>query len=367
MFVTKRYIPILLAAGLLVALAPACTKNEVRQAEGMPLEFGTYSGRATRADGSLTTTTSLPSGTSFKVFGLHATAKGTFDGTNSSNFMTGVTVTYDGTNYTYSPLRYWPSDKDNNNFLTFWAYYPAGDANITSATNNLKYTDSLNYKVPADLTKQSDLMLSEMSATSLDLTYSTTASGYDAGTVVLTFRHQLAKVEVKARLAKDTKLTSASIDTIRFKNIESAGTLATTYSAGTTTRAWKKQSQPLEYSDSNLVSITDTNAVSVTKTPFLLLPQSLTVDTDTTTDGSQVAILEVAFTIYYGTNKSISDHLIIDLGKVKNASKTSIDTWEMNKQYVYTLVFGSDSIVITADTTDWQTGQGGNETVEGES
>ena len=101
--------------------------------------------------------------------------------------------------------------------------------------------------------------------------------------------------------------------------------------------------------------------------PFLLLPQSLTVDTDTTTDGSQVAILEVAFTIYYGTNKSISDHLIIDLGKVKNASKTSIDTWEMNKQYVYTLVFGSDSIVITADTTDWQTGQGGNETVEGES
>ncbi len=349
MFVTKRHIHILLAAGLLVALVPACTKNEIRQAEDMPLDFGTYSGRATRADGTLTTTNALPSGSSFKVFGLHATTKGTFDGTNASNFMTEVEVTYDGTNYSYSPLRYWPKD-DGSNFLTFWAFYPAGDANVTSATNNLKYTDSLTYKVPADLSRQSDLMLSEISSASMDLTYSTTASGYDKGT-----------------LAKDTKVTKATIDTVMFRNIESVGTLTTAYSAGATTRAWKNQSVPVTYSDSNLVSVPDTNAVSLTKTPFLLLPQSLTADTDTTTDGSQVAILEVAFTIYYGTNKSISDHLIIDLGKVKNASKTSIDTWEMNKQYVYTLVFGSDSIVITADTTDWQTGQGGNETVEGES
>ena len=37
----------------------------------------------------------------------------------------------------------------------------------------------------------------------------------------------------------------------------------------------------------------------------------------------------------------------------------------MNKQYVYTLVLGADSIVINADTVDWLTGEGGNATVEG--
>lgn len=364
MFVTKRHIHILLAAGLLVALVPACTKNEIRQAEDMPLDFGTYSGRATRADGTLTTTNALPSGSSFKVFGLHATAKGTFDGTNASNFMTEVEVTYDGTNYSYSPLRYWPKD-DGSNFLTFWAFYPASDANVTSATNNLKYTDSLTYKVPADLSRQSDLMLSEISSASMDLTYSTTASGYDKGTVVLTFRHQLAKIEVRAKLAKDTKVTKATIDTVRFRNIESVGTLTTAYSAGATTRAWKSQSVPVTYSDSNLVSVPDTNAVSLTKTPFLLLPQSLTADTDATAEGSQTAILEVAFTIYYGNDKSLSDHAIINLGTVNDASNVPIEAWEMNKQYVYTLILGGDSIVINADTVDWLTGEGGNATVEG--
>ena len=364
MFVTKRHIHILLAAGLLVALVPACTKNEIRQAEDMPLDFGTYSGRATRADGTLTTTNALPSGSSFKVFGLHATTKWTFDGTNASNFMTEVEVTYDGTNYSYSPLRYWPKD-DGSNFLTFWAFYPAGDANVTSATNNLKYTDSLTYKVPADLSRQSDLMLSEISSASMDLTYSTTASGYDKGTVVLTFRHQLSKIEVRAKLAKDTKVTKATIDTVRFRNIESVGTLTTAYSAGATTRAWKSQSVPVTYSDSNLVSVPDTNAVSLTKTPFLLLPQSLTADTDAGAEGNQTAVLEVAFTIYYGNNKSLSDHAIINLGTVNDASNVPIEAWEMNKQYVYTLVLGGDSIVINADTVDWLTGEGGNATVEG--
>ena len=67
----------------------------------------------------------LPANTTFGVFAFYSTGNiGNLAPNNKPNFMSNEDVHYDGSTYTYAPVKYWP----NTGRLSFWAYAPY-DAN----------------------------------------------------------------------------------------------------------------------------------------------------------------------------------------------------------------------------------------------
>ena len=155
----KRFFLIATASVLLFG---ACSKNEVKTEDNL-IGFGSYTGLSTKAND--TFVTNLVG----KHFGVYAYAlKNTAfaDGiaTSTPGFMTNVDVNYDGPEcVNYSPLRYWPAD--NSNKLSFYGYYPYGDAKITSIPG--KETVGMGeygFSAVTDPTQMTDFMVSDVAA-----------------------------------------------------------------------------------------------------------------------------------------------------------------------------------------------------------
>lgn len=146
--------------GALAVVLASCTAKEplapetpevdpVANAESVPLDFGAYVNRgiATKAGavGELTTdkdgTTKLTdSNIGFGVFAYYNNGE-LYNEMAKPDFMYNQHITYDGANWGYSPLRYWPNEFGSNaeseevDRLTFFAYAPW--AQVTPSTGVL--------------------------------------------------------------------------------------------------------------------------------------------------------------------------------------------------------------------------------------
>lgn len=106
---------------------------------------------------------------------------------DSPNFMNNQKVTYDGSNWNYSPVKYWPNNEEDK--LSFYAYYPYretfdGDTIKAISSSNNKLT--INYCCP---NANIDLMASK------PITGQTYTESQ--GTVPLKFQHLLARVKFR--------------------------------------------------------------------------------------------------------------------------------------------------------------------------
>ena len=72
------------------------------------------------------TRAALPANTTFGVFAYY-TGTSTYRASSKPNFMYNEDVHYDGSTYTYAPVKYWPNT--NKEKISFWAYAPY-DANL---------------------------------------------------------------------------------------------------------------------------------------------------------------------------------------------------------------------------------------------
>lgn len=92
----------------------------------MPIEFSAAAeeGWQTRVSG-----TTFSSGDSFGIFAFYGSS-------TEPNFMNNQKVEYDGTAWTYSPIKYWPTS--NNAPLTFYAYYPYNPSAALTTEKNLR-------------------------------------------------------------------------------------------------------------------------------------------------------------------------------------------------------------------------------------
>ena len=103
-----------------------------------------------RFDSGVLTKTSLPSNTSFGVFAfLQNGVIGSYTGRWADlaskhwkpNFMYNEEVDFDGADYSYSPVRYWPSNSENT--ITFWAYWPYNsDVSMVNSSGLSDYSAS---------------------------------------------------------------------------------------------------------------------------------------------------------------------------------------------------------------------------------
>ena len=162
-----------------------------------------------------------------------------------------------GKNNTYNPGavdNFWPRTSGYD--YSFAAYYPYGGAGITAPTWTSGTVGVYGFTAQSTAATMVDFCVSDIAN---DMTYATTNSGYD-GTVQLTFRHTLCRVQFKFVKAQDASddLHIKILDA-KLNNVNTTGTLTATYAqpqppltpapgvAGTTTLAWSGVGTPANY------------------------------------------------------------------------------------------------------------------------
>ncbi len=370
-------------AALLAALCLAgCAKSIILDdgESSIPMQFGVYSARsaeATKADDSYVApgVTTLPSGSSFGVFAYYqegvvgtSTAHWT-DGGRTPDFMFAQQVSFDGAAYSYSPIRYWPANEENT--ISFWAYYPYG-AYSTDNTGTLKfYSDAactsaytasstglpvVEYTVPADPANQSDILFESFN--NKDKTYANCSP--TEGVVPLNFRHVLCAVQFAVEMPSgagsqgDLSLKeggsyvhdySFTFTDLTINGLPREG-ICTDVSAATV--SWTT-------SGSFDASSTVYNPSTGRTDNFILLPTTLG-------DGITLdATMELKFRAEDDPDNRSADLVYpftvtgLKLNTIEDASNTAITVWETGKRYVYTLQLSLDRIEFSAAVSDWDT------------
>lgn len=270
----------------------------------------------------------------------------------SPNFMFNQLVTKTGatssnlySDYTYSPLCYWPSNEENT--ISFWAYSPYNpleavlyEAGTYGTSDPVNYTRTSNglpdikFSVTNGL---DDLMTSTLAE---DRTY---VNCDPKGVVNFEFKHDLAWVEFKAKTAND--YTGITFTVTRVEIINACNDAV--YHPNTNT--WTNHTlvsgvdrQIVAFSGSQ--EIVYAEARSCSSNPMLMIPQELYRDASET-----------------GTVKARITYTQSEAGQ--NISKTveanlevsAIDEWETNNKYTYTFVISaSDAIQLSIQVEKWE-------------
>lgn len=274
--------PIYVPIAALVLLTGSCTNdNEPIATDSNAIAFQTsVQARAV--------TESFGQGDAFTVWGG-------YDG-NATNVFDDETVTYDGTNWSYSGgTRYWVSGKTYD----FYAVYPTGVGSC-SANGTITVADFVT-------SSNTDLMTAE----------ATGRSGDNPKIVPFTFRHELARVQVVAQCdpGVTATLNSASLD-----KVSTQGTLTRTSASAT----WNNTSSS---------TLTDNSGSQIVGTynlfggDLLLIPQT-------------PASLSVEIERSSGT--SINE--TFDLANYTNYTNGQ---WVAGEIYRYTIQIKQDNIAIT--------------------
>ena len=368
----KKYL--ILAAAAAMTLA-ACAKIETTAVNEdvfkAPIQFANYTPKAiSRADAAnYTDTTLLVTDADFDVFGW-STANGTsFTGSNGTNFMEWYTVTYkadgntDGTKNAYPDgYRYWPSG-DTPDYLSFYAYYPSNATGITAPAAGL---GAFSFTAAATAAAQVDFMVADVVK---DQTYDTsngnpgTNSSVD-GTVNLTFRHMLTRVQFKFKTTPDVikNGTVVKVTDVKLNNINTVGTLTSAYDGTATSTTWSAQGTPASYEvfvngadinefqlDSLAAPATNNDADIFLMVPQAMLdkadtnPQSVVVKWDVTTNGVTTHNTK---TLYFKNDLKTTDNI------TGPAAAMNLD-WAKNASITYTLTIGPKPILFTAEVVDW--------------
>lgn len=182
-----------------------CSNDEInvpQQSQGNnAIEFSTYLGR--NAQGSRGTETNDASIKSENGgFGVLAyyTEQADFADTNNNkpNFMWNQQVTYKGTNWVYTPVKYWPTKVGDK--VSFFAYAPyvksGNDKGIVLSSNSVAGAPTATITLPNDPSQTIDFV----AAVQMNKTYNDSAKANN--NVSFTLLHEMTRVKVQAKLDK---------------------------------------------------------------------------------------------------------------------------------------------------------------------
>lgn len=124
------------------------------------------------------------------------------------DFMNGQHVSYAGSGWTYSPVKYWPANSTDR--IDFLAYAPYGDSHLTVSGNTLTFT------VDSDPALQTDLVVA---APVKNASYAGNAAG-----IAFSFSHLLARLQFTARCTDATNDLCITSITLKV-NSHSKGTV----------------------------------------------------------------------------------------------------------------------------------------------
>lgn len=344
-----------------------CGKDELvseRTETPVPMTFGVYAKQPhqpeTKADGSYVASgTFLPSNSYFGVFaflqeGVIGGAAGAWAAdTWTPGFMFAQAVHFSGAEYDYSPLQYWPSNEENT--ISFWAYYPYG-AYAAGNTGALKlYADDacsetyttfseglprVKYTVDTAPAAQQDLMFDSFANT--DMTHDSCTP--TPGTVPLSFRHALCAVEFSFEMPSGSGTPGVdytfSFNSLTLNDIQMTGLCLDPAASPIVWSGW---------SGAEDLTTTVYDSVNERSETFLLLPQTLT--DDLTLDFDVVLKYPSADD---PTNRAADlEYPFHATGLKLNAATDGPAAWAAGTRYLYKLKLSLEKIEFSASVSSW--------------
>ena len=267
-------------------------------------------------------TTTLQNNTTFGVFAFYQegtpSSAGTWNNNRTPNFMFNQAVEFRlPDEYTYSPVKYWPSNEYNT--LSFWAYCPyTATPDLLSYNSTNAYT-STSKRIP-DIRFASDghtdLMVS-------DIVKNQRLSSNN-GVVSLTFSHVLSKIDVKAEKIDSEGKYTVTLDAVSFKGLYGTAILRNQTGnwelTGTRQDVWSAAPTPAP----ELSHGTATNIGSA-----ILLPQDLSND---------ASRLQVEYSVSYTEGGTTHSYSTVRQAYLRDVFYSIGEgTWTKNSHYVVTL------------------------------
>ena len=270
----------------------------------------------------------------FGVFGNYNSTGGQKFGFNLFN---NQPVTYKTSAWTYSPVRYWPTQ----GLIDFLAYAPYDKNTTLNTTLEGKMTSCINFTVENTVSKQKDLLW----ANAIGQTKQTISATDNK--VKFTFAHALS------RLGYSVKLKDAYSDaTITLKNITLAGS-----TDGTKPAFYKGGTIDLSHTSSSTTSLWNTSSSEKQIFTWFKGDQKLTADKTNNTEylfvipqdfsqktsGADELYVIVEYTIQTGTTATMTSKVYQKIEK----------NFEQGKAYTINLTIGLTPIDFDATVTPW--------------
>ena len=202
-----------------------CSNDEInapQQSQGNnAIEFSTYLGRnAQGSRGTETNDASIKKNEKNGGFGVLAyyTKQDDFNITNHTpNFMWNQQVTYKGTNWEYTPVKYWPTKVGDK--VSFFAYAPyaanGNDKGIVLSSNSETGAPTATITLPDDPSQTIDFV----AAVQMNKTHDNSESAKNNVSFIL--KHEMTRVKVQAKLDKSVYSDNAKHKTfVVIKNVK---------------------------------------------------------------------------------------------------------------------------------------------------
>lgn len=407
------------AAAAALALVAGCAKIENHAPDGNTqhaIGFSNYTPKAlTKAGDTYVSGTSLVANKQFAVYAW-ATTYGNFLAANpgAPGFMNPAVVTWtdndaEGANNSYTPLRYWPTGDTPDN-LSFAAYYPYGGAGITAPTFDANTVGVYAFAAQGTAATMVDFCVADVVNDQVYGNTNATSGGANKGTVNLTFKHQLAKIQFKFKKATGLGTTTViELVDAKLQNIKTTGTLTATFTQagtpavntpGTTATAWSARAKA---SSAIVYDVTLNQSDPEAATPivleeslstvhqddiFLMVPQTMVVAGDSDEDSGSTCVaadeqkLVVTWNVkVYDTAANATANGSTTVGNGGLLSMTtntatlsfksdlvtsdtdntgvSAINWAKNSFVTYTITIGPKPIWFTATVENWASEQNG--------
>ena len=331
----------------IAAIAVSCAKtSEVSPESGKAIGFDTWTSNLTKS-----THTPFVSGATFNVYGY----KHMGDESSHTDVFTGDVVTYNGTAWNYSNIRFWDR---TTNWYTFFAIAPSGLVPAEPATPGCFVTNDITFTG-----KNGDVLI----ARKKDVAKSNYGLAVD-----LVFIPQAALFDLKVKKAKNLEEAELKINSVSIQNIQTKGHLSVSSYDGTgkPTATWDLASSPVPATFNNTHGITSVDLPTIeagvgfgpANSEFLI--NDLIVMPQTLINGGQQLVIN--YTITFGSetithsrtidlNKFDQTDMEQDAGREENDQNKGpfITTWDPGKHYTYYLTINADLIVFTASISDW--------------
>ena len=322
-----------------------CAKTfEVVETQAPEIGFKTWAENLTKArtQGSST----FASDDDFAVYGY----KYVSSSDTKTTVFDDVDVNYDGTNWTYSPARFWDQSTDS---YTFFAVSPTSVGTAATVTPQTGVIASASITFAGN---DNDILVADEK---------TVAKASYGSNVEMVFNHIASLVDFKVK--KHANLGSAvlAITSFSITNIDKTGTFAVaTYTSTHPNVAWTATAHDGTYTNTSGVTSVATLPTAVGTTGDFLINNLVAMPQTFRTD-SNIQTVNIAYTITDEASNvstytaSFNLKLFDDVDDTDNTD-TIVGGWEAGKHYTFYITIDAQKIVFTASITNWSTENGYN-------
>ena len=332
---------IMILAAVAAIAATACTKTfEAVQTQGSAVGFGTWANVLTKARTAGSST--FANGDDFNVYGFK-----TISAANTTVF-DGDVVSYDGTDWTYTNLRFWDPNAAS---YTFYAASPAGKIASANAQTGAFTSSSITFAG-----NDNDVLVADKKVV---------ANADFNNPVNLSFNHIASLVDFKVKKHAEIAAATVAVTSFQISNIDNTGTFSVADTYATSNHpdvTWTPTARGSYSNTSGVTSVaTLPDNVGTDGSDFLInhlvaMPQTFRTDENIQTVTIEYTITSGGDTI---ANTATFNLKTFDNVDDKDNTDTIIGGWEGGKHYTFYITINANAIVFTASITDWVTPNNG--------